>query len=198
MNFQSFKDQLPISTSRIFLGGKRNVREEDKPKLVLLGKLLASELSYMIFRSGNAEGSDALFAEGVCRVDPTRFESILPYENHRKKNLNTYSQSYSMDQVDLAADDDLVYYTKSNKANANLINRYMDGHKDRNGMKAAYLFRDTMAIIGSKSIPLEPVSFAFFYIDPADPLGGGTGHTIKVCQENNIPYLTQEIWMSWV
>ncbi len=197
MNFQTFKDQLPITLSRIFLGGKRNVLEQDKIKLTQLGKLLATEFPYLIFRSGNAEGSDALFAEGVCSVDPLRFESILPYENHRKKNINPYSQSYSMDQVDLAADDDLVYYTKS-KANSNLVNRYMDGHKDRNGMKAAYLFRDTMAIIGSKSIPLDPVSYAFFYIDPADPLGGGTGHTIKVCQENKIPYLTQEIWMSWV
>lgn len=198
MNFQTFKDQLPITANHIFLGGKRKVLEQDKAKLAQLGVLLATELDYIIFRSGNAEGSDALFAEGICSVDPTRFESILPYENHRKKNLNPYSQSYSMDQVNLAADDDLVYYTKSNKANVNLVNRYIDGHKDRNGMKAAYLFRDTMAIIGSKSIPLEPVSFAFFYIDPNDPLGGGTGHTIQVCQENNIPYLTQEIWMSWV
>ena len=198
MNFQTFKDQLPISTSRIFLGGKRNVPEQDKVKLTHLGVLLATELPHVIFRSGNAEGSDALFSEGVCRADPSRFEAILPYENHRKKNLNPYSQTYSMDQVDLAADDDLVYYTKSNKANSNLVNRYMDGHKDRNGMKAAYLFRDTMAIIGSKSLPLDPVSFAFFYIDPSDPLGGGTGHTMKVCQENNIPFLTQEIWMSWV
>ncbi len=39
-----------------------------------MGRLLVERLPGVFFRSGNAEGSDMAFAEGVTGVDPARME----------------------------------------------------------------------------------------------------------------------------
>ena len=31
-----------------------------------------------------------------------------------------------------------------------------------------------------------------------DPLGGGTGHTIRVCLQHAVPVITQEHWRGWL
>ena len=49
------------SNGIILLEGKRNVREEDKIKLIEIGKLLAEKMPNATFRSGNADGSDYFF-----------------------------------------------------------------------------------------------------------------------------------------
>ena len=62
--------------------------------------------------------------------------------------------------------------------------------------KAKYLIRDTMKVIGvSEEIP-KPI-FALFYVDLDDPISGGTGHTIRVCQMENVPFAFQDSWGSW-
>jgi hypothetical protein len=37
-----------------------------------------------------------------------------------------------------------------------------------------------------------------FYDDLANPKSGGTGHTMKVCEIENVPYITQTTWMNWL
>ena len=179
----------------VLLEGKREVKPEDAPKLVALGKLLASRTGHMQFRSGNAGGSDQLFAEGVASVDPKRLQVITPYTGHREKNNKAY-QTYALDQINLAAEPEVVRYSKANKKTEKLIDRYVSGERDRFALKAAYIIRDTVKVLGASGI--SPASFGIFYDDLDDPMSGGTGHTMSVCKENNVPLIDQRVWFEWV
>lgn len=53
----------------IALIGKREVPESEHKTLINMGRKLAKRLPNAIFRSGNAEGADTMFAEGVRNVD---------------------------------------------------------------------------------------------------------------------------------
>ena len=65
-------------------------------------------------------------------------------------------------------------------------------------MKGAYLLRDTMMVVGAKSLNLKRVDFAIFYDDLIKPEMGGTGFTIKVCKSLDIPYINQSVWFKWL
>jgi hypothetical protein len=71
------------------------------------------------------------------------------------------------------------------------------GAKDRFAIKAAYIIRDTVKVTGTNS-GIPPVNFAFFYDDEQNPKTGGTGHTMGICDINNVPYLTQWDWNKWI
>lgn len=179
----------------ILLEGKRKVAEEDQEKLFELGKLLTSETEKMIFRSGNAAGSDQFFSDGVAEVDHKRLEVITPYDNHRKKTNKAY-ETVSMDNIDLASEPELLYQSKSNKKMEKLIDQYASGDRGRFAIKAAYIIRDTVKAIGTETIP--PATFGIFYDDLSNPMSGGTGHTMNICRKNGIPIIDQNIWMKWL
>jgi len=63
-------------------------------------------------------------------------------------------------------------------------------------MKAAYIIRDTIKVIGAGNI--KPATFGIFYDDLKNPLSGGTGHTMSVCKVNNIPLVDQKDWFEWL
>ncbi|MBK9642909.1 MAG: hypothetical protein IPO72_16940 [Saprospiraceae bacterium] len=85
MTLKEFIKQFDKANSIVLLEGKRNVLVEDKEKLTALGRLLASKTKIMMFRSGNAEGSDQLFSDGVTSVDNKSLQVITPYSGHRQK-----------------------------------------------------------------------------------------------------------------
>lgn len=120
MKIEDFISEFDQPTSIVLLEGKRKVKPEDKSKLVALGELLASKTKHMIFRSGNASGSDELFSKGVVNVDASRLQNILPYKGHRKKN-NLAGDSVGLDELDLAKEPEIAYLTKKNKKSGNLI-----------------------------------------------------------------------------
>lgn len=151
----------------------------------------------MMFRSGNSAGADELFAKGVAAVDPGRIEIVTPYKGHRKKYSQQF-RNYSLDEIELAAEQDLLKYSKKIPANVNLIERYSHGYRDNVGIKGAYLLRDTLMVLGAKSLPLARASFALFYDDLIHPRTGGTGYTMKVCDSLEIPYVDQRIWRKWI
>lgn len=62
--------------------------------------------------------------------------------------------------------------------------------------KAQYLVRDALKVTGSAALRLPPATLALFYVDPAEPLGGGTGHTIRLCEQRGVPVFTQQNWQS--
>jgi hypothetical protein len=70
------------------------------------------------------------------------------------------------------------------------------GKKDRFTSKAAYIIRDTVKVVGTKSIP--PADFGIFYDDLAAPMQGGTGHTMRVCIERQVPLIDQRTWFGWL
>ena len=108
MTLQEFIEKFDTENSIVLLEGKRKVLNEDSEKLIALGKLLASRTSKIIFRSGNAEGSDDLFSQGVCSIDQKRLQVITPYNGHRNKQNLAY-ETFSLDNINFAAEDELIY-----------------------------------------------------------------------------------------
>jgi hypothetical protein len=195
MKFKDFIKQYDKDNSIVLLEGKRNVLETDKEKLVSLGKLLAKTTSKMIFRSGNADGSDYYFSVGISAVDNSRLQVITPYKGHREKSNQAY-ETISLDEINVAAESEVAYQSKSNKKTEKLIDQYISGARDRFSIKAAYIIRDTIKAIGTKEI--KPATFGIFYDDLDKPKEGGTGHTMNVCEQNNIPIIDQKIWINWL
>ena len=196
MGLTEFIEIYNYKKSILLLEGKRNVLESDKEKLIQLGSLLATNLPLATFRSGNADGADFYFSQGVLQVAPDRLQVITPYENHRQKTNNAY-ETISLDQINLLNEPEVIYLSKNNKKTKSLIDKYVEGAKDRFSIKAAYIIRDTVKVTGTKS-GIPPIDFAFFYDDELKPKTGGTGHTMKVCEINNVDYLTQKQWSTWI
>lgn len=195
MTLQEFILKYDNENSVILLEGKRTVMDADKEKLLALGKLLVSKTSKMIFRSGNAEGADQYFSEGVASIDFKRLQVITPYTGHRQKTNKSYD-TIALDQVDLLSNPEVIYHSKSNKKTENLIDKYIVGEKNRYTIKAAYILRDTVKVLGADDI--KPATFALFYDDLISPRTGGTGHTMNVCSQMNIPFVDQKEWFEWV
>ena len=195
MTLSNFLQNYDLPHSIVLLEGKRNVKEEDKEKLTALGELLATRTQNMLFRSGNAEGSDQYFSDGVTKVDHTRLQVITPYAGHRKKTNQAYD-TINLDELDLAADSPVIYHSKSNKKTEKLIDKYVAGARDRFSIKAAYIIRDTIKVLGTNEI--LPATFGIFYDDLEDPMAGGTGHTMDVCKQHNIPMVDQSAWFKWL
>lgn len=195
MTLNEFIIQYDHENAIVLLEGKRNVLQEDKARLTALGKLLASKTSKMTFRSGNAEGSDQLFSDGVIMVDHKRLQVIIPYSGHRQKTNRAYD-TISLDDMSIAAAPEVVYQSKWNKKTEKLIDRFLSGKKDRYTIKAAYIIRDTVKVIGVDGI--KPATFGIFYDDLENTKTGGTGHTMDVCKRNNIPFIDQQTWFNWL
>ena len=85
-----------------------------------------------------------------------------------------------------------MYWKKTDK----LVEKYVAGARDKYSIKAAYIIRDTIKAIGTDEI--KPASFGIFYDDLDNPKEGGTGHTMNVCEENNIPIIDQRVWFKWL
>jgi hypothetical protein len=64
--------------------------------------------------------------------------------------------------------------------------------------KATYLLRDTLKVTGSEALGLAPAALGIFFVNEADPTGGGTGHTIRVCGVQDVPVAEQSEWKNWV
>jgi len=197
LTFSDFILQYDIPGMVCLLEGKRKVLEEDQPLLQTFGKLLAASSKHIVFRSGNAKGADELFTNGVKSIDPNRLEIILPYSNHRKpKAGDTYS--LSLDELNIANEPEIIYHTNAASVkNKKSIDRYVSGIRDKLSIKAAYLLRDTVKVLGDGN-EFKSAGFAFFYTDAEYPLSGGTGHTVRVCQRNNVNWINQGVWMSWI
>lgn len=195
MTIDDFISKYDNENSIVLLEGKRNVLDADKEKLFALGKLLASKSSKMTFRSGNAEGADQYFSEGVASIDFKRLQVITPYTGHRQKTNKSYD-TIALDQVDLLSNPQVIYHSKSNKKTENLIDRFVLGENNRYTIKAAYIIRDTIKVLGADNI--KPATFAIFYDDLNNPGKGGTGHTMNVCAINEVPFCDQRDWFKWV
>ena len=195
MTIKQFIEENDHSNAVILLEGKRVVFEEDQTKLTQLGQLLATLSTRMKFRSGNAEGADYYFSKGVASVDKNRLQVITPYAGHREKS-NLAGVTYSLDDINLAYEHELIRQSKSNKKTANLIDKYVGGKRDRYSIKAAYIIRDTIKVLGSEAI--SAASFGLFYDDILNPKTGGTGHTMHICEKKNIPVIDQHEWFKWL
>jgi hypothetical protein len=195
LTLQQFVNKYDFEGSIVLLEGKRNIDESDINKLILLGEVLATKTKHIKFRSGNAEGSDFYFSSGVIKINPERLEVITPYSGHRKKENNAY-KTFALDEINLLQEPEVVYQSKTNKKTVKFIDEFVAGKKNHLTMKAAYIIRDTIKVTGTSSI--KPANFALFYDDLKNPKSGGTGHTMSICELNNVGFADQRIWMKWL
>lgn len=197
MNFSKFSDFIAsIASPIILLEGSRTVEEANKLKLIALGAKLASEFPNAVFRSGNATGSDSFFAEGVSQINPQQLELVLP--NKRMIKSTNGEKRISLKDLTDAEIKDVCEITKNaTPANKALIEYYEKGFQGSPRIKAQYLLRDALKVIGSKRLDFKTADFGIFYLNSTKKTGGGTGHTIRVCELQNVPALLQESWLSW-
>ncbi len=179
----------------VLLEGRRAISTDDYAKATALGRSLALRFPQLKFRSGNAEGSDQAFSEGVAQVDASRLQVVAPYASHRKSVRYSDAIYDSPDSLSRVQEDIVAYKTISaTPKNKGLIEKR--AKKGRLAAKAAYLIRDTMKVIGHSEDFTKPIC-ALFYVDLSDPMAGGTGHTIRVCEQECVPVAFQDSWESW-
>ncbi len=195
MTLDQFITQYDYEGSVILLEGKRNVPKDAQAQLISLGYLLAQNMKYATFRSGNANGADLYFSQGVASVNKQRLEVVIPFDGHRSKS-NIAGITLSLDQIDLVAYPDIIAMSALNKKTKDLLKRYLTGERNRFTDKVSFIIRDTIKVIGVMGHPA--ISFAIFYDDLLAPKTGGTGHTMEVCVQCQVPYIDQNVWEKWL
>lgn len=197
MNLKKFSEYIASFDSPvILLEGSRTVEKDHLKQITRLAEKLAHTFPNATFRLGNAEGSDNLFAEGISKVNPAQLEMILP--NDRKLKSTQKERRISFDSLPDDEIKDICKITKeATPANRALIEYYEKGLQGVPQIKAKYLLRDALKVVGSKQLELKPANFALFYLNSTKKTGGGTGHTIRVCKSQNVPFQKQEDWLEW-
>ena len=180
----------------ILLEGRRTISPEDALLATGTASLLAKRFPRARFRSGNATGSDEAFSKGIAQVDPSRLQVVAPYHGHRMKFRYEGAHYSSPVEMSILQDEEVAYRTiAATPKNRRLI----EGRSGAGPLaaKARYLIRDTMKVTGHSAEFPAPVC-ALFYVRLDDPMEGGTGHTIRVCQQEAVPYAFQDSWRLWV
>jgi hypothetical protein len=91
---------------------------------------------------------------------------------------------------------ELITQSRLHAKTSGLIDPYLAGDRGALAIKAAYILRDTVKVMGTRA--LKPASCALFYDDLGKPRHGGTGHTMAVCERIGVPFLDQRVWMRWL
>lgn len=182
----------------ILLEGTCRLPAEEHSMLAALATRLFHEFPEAVFRSGNAEGTDSVFANAVAALDPARLQLVLPHAGMGRGRRPSGAECFSLDAMPPEGLETLAACTRRAGRDAGrLADFYLRGpeaRKTANGSKAAYLLRDTLKVLGSPALGLAPAAVGIFRVNPANPGGGGTGHTIRVCAEAGVPYFDQFQW----
>jgi hypothetical protein len=197
MKIQDFQKIVSVSPSAvILLEGRRGISEAEALAARDFGEFLARRFPALRFRSGNAEGADQAFSDGVAKVDARRLQIVAPYASHRKKNRNPAVVYSSPDDLSPEQVEEFIKKTAAASPKiGRLLNRWKDG--GALAVKATYLLRDSMKVLGHSEEFPKPIC-GIFFTDPSDPMAGGTGHTIRVCQQESVPVLFQTDWLKWM
>jgi len=182
----------------ILVEGRRALPDGVAEQLTAFGRQLAEKYPCATFRSGNAEGSDASFANGITAVDPQRIQLVVTTPGMGRKrrhpdaplfSLSELSQSELETLSDITCEVSPASKRLAMAACGRIQSPYLAG-------RGRYLLRDTLKATGSIHLNIAPATLGLFYIDPEKPYAGGTGHTIRVCQKLNIQILTQDIFLT--
>lgn len=196
MTFQEFLTLVEKSPEGVvLLEGRRSIPAHYAAAAEGLARALALKFAKLGFRSGNATGSDEAFAQGVASVDPSRLEIVVPYAAHRKSERHA-GAIYTSPEIltPEQARDIEAQSIHASPQNRRIID--MRGKKGPLGAKGDYLIRDTMKVMGVPGHFDKPLC-ALFFVNLADPMEGGTGHTIRVCQKEDVPVIYQDKWSAW-
>ena len=196
MTFAEFSTLVEKSPEGVvLLEGRRTVPAHDAAVAERLARALALMFSRLRFRSGNATGSDEAFTGGVAMVDPSRLEIMAPYAAHRKSERLAGAIYTSPEILTPEQSRDIESQSiQASPQNRRIIG--MRGKKGPLGAKGDYLVRDTMKVVGVPGHFAKPIC-ALFFVNLADHMEGGTGHTIRVCQQEGVPVTYQDEWGAW-
>ena len=183
----------------LLLEGTRKITLTDFTRLVQFGEFIAHQFPNCLFRSGNASGSDDAFAQGVRKVAPDRIQILLPKMDAGKSRLDKRDYVLALEDVSLAEEKQIIYESKrATPKNKRLFEAYELQHEGIMKQKSLYLLRDTLKVLGSPENNLAQITAGIFFVNQDDPESGGTGHTMRVCRQNNVPVFTQDDWMKWM
>jgi hypothetical protein len=185
----------------ILLEGTRKLPAQAHGQLRALTAWLCAEFPSAVFRSGNADGTDTVFADAVAECDPARLELVLPHAGMGRKRRPPGARSVALEDLADAGLERIVEVTRKAGRDAGRLGDYYRTHRHGPSSaatsKATYQLRDTLKVTGSESLGLAPASLGIFFVNEADPTGGGTGHTIRVCEVQGVPVATQTAWGRW-
>ena len=196
MNFDEFKSLLAgVPSPVILIEGVRAIPESDYPVARRFAIRMAQAFPAARFRSGNAPGSDQAFSEGIADIDAARLQVVLPYPNHRM-SIRYPEAKYASPQ-ELAEPALAAMLRKTGAVSAETA-RLLERREKTPSLKAKaqYLVRDTMKVTGFSDLFAKSHA-ALFYANLTDPFAGGTGHTIRVCIQEGVPYFLQDQWKQW-
>lgn len=197
MTYDAFLSRLRgLPAPVVLLEGTRALAPDVAPRLVALAERLARALPHARFRTGNAPGSDTAFAEGVGRVDAARLLHVLPHAGHRARHRPQDVPTAAVTEVTDDTLGTLLTVTREASPQYGFSPGVLaETAHPRPRATARLLLRDTLKVVGTDGMP--PADIGLFYVNPADPLGGGTGHTMRVCHARGVPVLTQDVWFGW-
>jgi hypothetical protein len=194
--YEKFKSVVAeVSQPIILLAGSRKVPASHQEKLIMLAAFLANEFPHALFRSGNADGSDALFARGINAITPDHMQLITPTKGHRKTHRHPVNYAIPLETVSTVHEETLASHTNAaTPENSRIIDKRNEIPQLKS--KALYLLRDTLMVLGDPENGLAPATVGLFFVD-GDPLSGGTGHTFRVCRQNQVPVFLPQDWWQW-
>lgn len=197
MNYNQFKEILAkYNDPVVLIEGKRNIPKNYYDKAVKVGEKLAKDFPRLIFRTGNASGTDEAFSLGVKNVDPTRLQIVIPYNSHKKNKRIIGAIYVSPESLSDVAEKEIINQTIKDTPKYKSLIENMNKNASLTA-KAKYLIRDTMKVYKYTELFDSPVA-ALFYVDLSNIESGGTGHTIRVCKNMNIPVIFQDSWENWI
>ena len=181
----------------VLLEGSRNAPAEILSKMEQLAAHLMRTFPSLIARTGNAEGSDQAWARGVNRIDPKRLQLVLPVPHYKESSIAAANEVAVLQEVppeDYGAAKTLTrehYEYGSSKGPA--------AYDPLPPFKKTYLDRDALKVLGHTNYlgKRQKATTALFYLDPNKRNGGGTGHTLRLCEALHVPYFLAEDWLSW-
>jgi hypothetical protein len=183
----------------LLLEGTRKISPTEFTGLVQFGEFIARQFPNCLFRSGNASGSDDAFAQGVRKVVPDRMQIVLPKMDSGKSRLDKRDYVLALEDVSQAEEKQIIYESKrATPKNKRLFEAFELQQEGMMKQKSLYLLRDTLKVLGSPENDLSPITAGIFFVNQDDPESGGTGHTMRVCRQNNVPVFTQDDWMNWM
>ncbi len=179
----------------VLLEGRRRIPADVAVQAEALARALAVRFPRLRFRSGNATGTDEAFSNGIASTAPGRLHVVSPYSSHRKAQRVGGAMFTSPETLSFTQDTEMAFKTKlASPKSKGLIDKR--SQKGALAAKAAYLIRDTMKVTGC-SADFPKAVCALFFVELNNPLAGGTGHTIRVCQQEGVPYAFQDSWLQW-
>ena len=182
----------------VLLEGSRNAPVEILSAMEHLAAALMRAFPSLIARTGNAEGSDQAWARGVNRMDPKRLQLVLPVPHYKEASIAAANEVAVLQEVppeDYGAAKALTrehYQYGSSKGPA--------AYDPLPPFKKTYLDRDALKVLGHTNYlgKRQKATTALFYLDPNKRNGGGTGHTLRLCEAERVPYFLSADWLSWL